>query len=147
MRFWKRLSSWMRSAFGVEIKRDFIKGVAKVMHAPYWSGNLAEIAAALEIGEPLLLMEAAKALHEVAHFHTIRVVSGVIFFGRLDDDVDHVREAATATAALAHGVIHLRGHNELPTVLIKEFVDNVPDFFVGDEITATNQHGFVDRET
>ncbi|WP_353619776.1 hypothetical protein [Rhizobium sp. ICMP 5592] len=51
-----------------------------------------------------------------------------------------MRETATAATALFHGVIHLGGNDELPTVLIQELVDDVPDFLVGDVITATNQH-------
>lgn len=111
------------------------------------SGDLAKIAATLKIGQPLLLMKTTEAFHEVAHLHAVRLVGSVIFLSRLDDDVDHIREAATATAALAHGVIDLCRHDELPTVLVKELVYNVPDFFIGDEIAATNQHGFVDQET
>ncbi|MEZ2221962.1 hypothetical protein AB6803_18970 [Rhizobium sp. RCC_161_2] len=54
--------------------------------------------------------------------------------------MNDIRETTAATAALRHGVIHLGRDDELPTVLIQELVDDVPDFLIGDIITATNQH-------
>ncbi|WP_245304928.1 hypothetical protein [Rhizobium multihospitium] len=51
-----------------------------------------------------------------------------------------MRETTAATAALFHGVINLGGNDELPTVLIEEFGDDLPDFLVGDVITTANQH-------
>ncbi|WP_245459192.1 MULTISPECIES: hypothetical protein [unclassified Rhizobium] len=54
-----------------------------------------------------------------------------------------MRETAAATAALFHGVIDLGRNDELPTVLIEEFSDDVPDFPVGDVITTANQHSLL----
>ena len=65
---------------------------------------------------------------------------GVIFLGRPQDQLDHIGETAAAAAALRHGMIDLDGNNELPTVLVKELNDRVPDFPVGDVIATANQH-------
>ncbi len=64
----------------------------------------------------------------------------MIFFRRFDDQVDHSRETATATATLLHGVIDFRWDDELPTVFIKKLVDDIANVVVGDVIAATNQH-------
>jgi hypothetical protein len=85
-------------------------------------------------------MEFFQAGHEIKYFRFRRVATGMIILGCLYNDINDIREAAAATTALFHRVINLGGNNELPTVLIKELVDNVPDFFVGDVITTANQH-------
>lgn len=64
----------------------------------------------------------------------------MIFFRRFDDQVDHSRETATATATLLHGVIDFRWDDELPTVFIKKLIDDIANVVVGDVIAATNQH-------
>ena len=64
----------------------------------------------------------------------------MILLGGANDDVDDIGETAAATAALLHGVINLRRHDQLPTVLIEELDDGVLDILIGDEIAATNQH-------
>ncbi|WP_245276612.1 hypothetical protein [Rhizobium leucaenae] len=51
-----------------------------------------------------------------------------------------MRETAAAAAALRHGVVDLGGNDELPTILIEEFGDDLADFLVGDVITTANQH-------
>jgi len=85
-------------------------------------------------------MELFEAGHEIKYLGIRRVTTGVIRFGRPNDDIDHVGEAAAATAALLHGVIDLCRHDELPTVLVEKAVDHVDDFFFGDEVAAANQH-------
>lgn len=64
----------------------------------------------------------------------------MIGFGGADDDVDDIREAAAAAAALFHRVIDFRRHDQLPAVLVEEADDRILDLFLGDEIAAANQH-------
>ncbi|EJZ20847.1 hypothetical protein RCCGEPOP_13082 [Rhizobium sp. Pop5] len=75
------------------------------------------------------------------------MATGVIFLGRLDDDINHVRETAAAATALFHGVINLRRHDKLPTVLIEKVDDDLPDFLVGYVIAAADEHVFVPNMT
>jgi hypothetical protein len=67
-------------------------------------------------------------------------MTGVIFLGRLDDDVDNVREAAAAATALLHSVIDLCRYDKLPTVLIEKLVDDFPDLVVSYVVTAADKH-------
>jgi len=69
-----------------------------------------------------------------------RVALGVIFLGCMDDQVDHIREASATATALRHGMIDFCWNDKLPTVLVKELDDRVPDFPVGDVIATANQH-------
>jgi len=92
-------------------------------------------------------MELFQAGHEIKYFRLRRVATGVIFLGRLDNDVDDVGETATATAALFHGVVDLRRHDKLPTVLIEKVGDNLPDFLVGYIIAAADKHVFIPNMT
>nr|WP_187772144.1 hypothetical protein [Agrobacterium sp. B1(2019)] len=64
----------------------------------------------------------------------------VIFFCGFDDQIDNGGETAAAATALFHGVIHFCGNDELPTVLVEEFVDDVLDLMISDVIAAANQH-------
>lgn len=92
-------------------------------------------------------MEFSEAGHEIKYFGFRRVVTGVIFLGRLDDDVDHVREAATAAASFPHGVVYLCRHDKLPTILIEKFVDDFPDFVIGYVVAAADKHGVIPNMT
>ncbi|MBB3611567.1 hypothetical protein FHX11_004528 [Rhizobium sp. BK602] len=92
------------------------------------------------VRSPVFFMEFFQAGHEIKYFGFRRVATGMIVLGCLYNDINDIRETAAATAALRHGVIHLGGDDELPTVLIEELGDDLPDFLVGDVITATNQH-------
>ncbi len=92
-------------------------------------------------------MEFSEAGHEIKYFGFRRVVTGVIFLGRLDDDVDHVREAATAAAPFPHGVVYLCRHDKLPTILIEKFVDDFPDFVIGYVVAAADKHGVIPNMT
>ena len=65
-------------------------------------------------------MEFSEAGHEIKYFRFRRVAASVIIFGCLDDDIDNVREATAATAALGHGVIDLRRYDKLPAILIEK---------------------------
>ncbi|NKJ09126.1 hypothetical protein FHT28_002536 [Rhizobium sp. SG570] len=85
-------------------------------------------------------MKFFQAGHEIKYFCFRRVTTGMIVLGCLYNDINDIRETSAAATALRHGVINLGGDDELPTVLIQELVDDVPDFLVGDVITATNQH-------
>ncbi|ENN84269.1 hypothetical protein RHSP_76560 [Rhizobium freirei PRF 81] len=64
----------------------------------------------------------------------------MIILGCLNNNINHIREAAAAATALRHGVINFCRDDELPTVLIEKFGDDFPDFLVGDVITTANQH-------
>jgi hypothetical protein len=69
-----------------------------------------------------------------------RVSLGVILFGGAYDQIHNIGETAAAAAPLCHGVIHLGGNDQLPTVFVQKLDNRVADFPVGDVITATNQH-------
>jgi hypothetical protein len=92
-------------------------------------------------------MEVSEAGHEIKYFGIRRVATGVIVLGRLNDDVDHIRETTAATAAFFHSVVDFRRDNKLPTVLIEKAVDNLPDFGVGYVIAAADKHVFIPNMT
>ncbi|MBB4237105.1 hypothetical protein GGD57_003701 [Rhizobium esperanzae] len=92
-------------------------------------------------------MELFQAGHEIKYFSLRRVTTGMIFLGRLDNDVDDVGETAAATAALFHGVIDLGRHDKLPTVFIEKVGDNLSDFLVGYVIAAADKHVFIPNMT
>jgi len=71
----------------------------------------------------------------------------MIVFGSLDDDVDDVGEATTATAALLHGMVDLRRNDQLPTVFVEKAVDNLTDFLVGYVVAAADQHVIIPNMT
>jgi hypothetical protein len=81
-----------------------------------------------------------EAGHEIKYLVIRRVPGGMILLGGADDDVDDIGKTAAATAALFHGVIDFRRHDQLPAILIQKSDDGFLDVFVGDEIAATNQH-------
>lgn len=64
----------------------------------------------------------------------------MIFFGCTDNEINHIGKTSAAPAALLHGMIDLRRNDELPTVLIEEAVDHVPDFPIGYVIATANEH-------
>ncbi|QWW67729.1 hypothetical protein KQ933_19365 [Rhizobium sp. WYJ-E13] len=92
-------------------------------------------------------MEFSQAGHEIKYFRFRRVVTGVIIFGCLDDDIDNVREATAAATAFGHGVIDLCRHDQLPAIFIKKIVDDVPDFLVGYVIATADEHVFIPNMT
>jgi hypothetical protein len=92
-------------------------------------------------------MEVPEAGHEIKHFGFRRVVTGVIFFGRLNNDIDHVRETTAAAAPFFHGVIDFRRHDKLPTVLIEKVVDNLPDFGIRYIVAAADKHVLIPNMT
>ncbi len=92
-------------------------------------------------------MEVSEARHEIKYFGIRRVPTGVIVLGRLNDDVDHIRETAAATASFFHGVVDFRRDNKLPTVLIEKAVDNLPDFGVGYVVATADKHVFIPNMT
>ncbi|KJF72305.1 hypothetical protein RP75_16585 [Agrobacterium arsenijevicii] len=85
-------------------------------------------------------MESLQAGHKIKNIGLRRVATGVIFFRGLDDQVDDGWETAAAATAFLHGVIHFCGNDELPTVLVQELVNDVPDIVIGNVIAAANQH-------
>lgn len=85
-------------------------------------------------------MELFQAGHIIYYIGFRRVAKRMIFFCRANDEIYHIGEAAAATATLLHGVIDFGRNDQLPTVFIKEAIDDVPDFFVGDVIATANQH-------
>jgi len=68
------------------------------------------------------------------------MTTGMIFLGRADDQIDHGRKTSAAAASLGHCMIDFCGDDKLPTIFIKELVDDVLDFLVGDVVAAANQH-------
>ncbi|EGL66328.1 hypothetical protein AGRO_1049 [Agrobacterium sp. ATCC 31749] len=85
-------------------------------------------------------MESLQAGHKIKNIGLSRVATGVIFFRGFDDQVDNGRKTAAAATAFFHGMIHFCRNDKLPTVLIEEFVDDVPDIVIGNVIAAANQH-------
>jgi hypothetical protein len=67
-------------------------------------------------------------------------VAEVIFFRHLYDGFNDVWEAATAAAALLHGMVDFCRDNQLPRVSIEKFSDSILDFFLGDDIAMTYKH-------
>jgi hypothetical protein len=92
-------------------------------------------------------MELSQAGHEIKYFGFRRVATGVIFLCRFDDQIDDTGETAAATAALFHGMIDFCRNDELPAILIKKRVDDVPDFLVGNVIATADQHSRSVRQT
>ncbi|EJL56707.1 hypothetical protein PMI09_01712 [Rhizobium sp. CF122] len=92
-------------------------------------------------------MECSQAGHEIKYFGFRRVVTGVIFLGCLNDNVDHIREAATAAAPFFHGVVYLCRHDKLPTILLEKLVDDFPDFVVSYVIAAADKHVVIPNMT
>jgi hypothetical protein len=92
-------------------------------------------------------MEVSEARHEIKYFRFRRVVTGVIFLCRLNDDVDDVREATAATAPFFHRVIDFCRHDQLPTVLIEKLVDDFPDFVIRYVVTAADKHVVIPNMT
>jgi hypothetical protein len=88
-------------------------------------------------------MELSQAGHEIKNLGIRRVVTGVIFLGCLDDEIDDSWKTAATTATFFHCVIDFCRHDKLPTVFIQELVYNVPNVVISDVITAANQHGSV----
>ncbi|MBA8833179.1 hypothetical protein GGE50_005801 [Rhizobium leguminosarum] len=99
------------------------------------------------VRSPVFLMELFQAGHEIKYFGLRRVATGVIFLGRLDNDVDDIGEATAAAAAFFHGVIDLRRHDKLPTIFIEKIGDNLPDFLIGYIIAAADKHVFIPNMT
>ncbi|MBB2749439.1 UNVERIFIED_ORG: hypothetical protein GGI57_000105 [Rhizobium aethiopicum] len=99
------------------------------------------------VRSPVFLMELFQAGHEIKYFGLRRVATGVIFLGRLDNDIDDIGETAAATATFFHGVIDLRRHDKLPTIFIEKVGDNLPDFLVGYIIAAADKHVFIPNMT
>jgi hypothetical protein len=75
------------------------------------------------------------------------VVTGVIFLGGLNDDVDDIGETAAATAAFFHGVVHLGRYDKLPTVLLEKLIDDFSDLRVGYIVAAANKHVLIPNMT
>ncbi|MBB3316307.1 hypothetical protein FHT77_002182 [Rhizobium sp. BK181] len=99
------------------------------------------------VRSPVFFVEFSEAGHEIKYFGVRRVVTGVIFFGCLDDDIDHIREAAAAAAPFFHGVVDLCWNNELPTVLIEKLIDDFPDFVISYVVAAADKHGIIPNMT
>jgi hypothetical protein len=70
----------------------------------------------------------------------IRPILEVVLFGDLDDNVHHIREAATAEAALAHLMVDLGRHDELPGVFVEELTDDLLHVPGRDHIALADKH-------
>ena len=62
----------------------------------------------------------------------------MIFFRHLYDGFNDIWEAATAAAALLHGMVNFCRNNKLPWVHIEKLNDSILDLFLGDNIAMTN---------
>src|SRR5262245_23215487 len=77
----------------------------------------------------------------VADGRFVDILLQVIFFGNPDDDVHHIRETATADAALAELVVDLRGHDQLPRIDVEKAADDGFDVAVGNHVAVADEHG------
>jgi hypothetical protein len=98
-----------------------------------------------KIRSPVLFVELFEAGHEIKYPVIRRGAAGVILLGCANNDVDHIGEAAAATAAFFHRVVDLRRHDKLPTVFVEKVGDNLPDFLVGYIIAAADKHVFISK--
>jgi hypothetical protein len=78
--------------------------------------------------------------HEIKYFAIRRVATGMVIFGCLYYQIYNARETAAATAALRHGVVDFGRDNQLPAILVEELIYDLPDFHIGDVVTAADQH-------
>ncbi len=62
----------------------------------------------------------------------------MVFFSHPYDGFYDIWEAATATAALIHGIIDSAWHNKLPAIFIKKLDDGVFNFFFGNNVATTD---------
>jgi len=62
----------------------------------------------------------------------------MIFFRHLYDGFNDIWEAATAAAALLHGMINLSRNNQLPRIRVEKFNDSILDFLLGDNVAMAN---------
>jgi hypothetical protein len=92
-------------------------------------------------------MELSQAGHEIKYFRFRRVATGVIFLCCLDDQINDIGKATAAAAALFHGMVDFCRNDKLPAIFIKEGVDDVFDFLVGNVITTADQHSRSVRQT
>ena len=92
-------------------------------------------------------MEFFETGQEIANLSLGRLATTVIFLRRGNDQIDNGWETTTAAPALRHRVIDLARNNQLPTVFIKELVDDLLDVLVRNEIATANQHVGSVRQT
>jgi hypothetical protein len=92
------------------------------------------------VRSPVFFVEGSQAGHKIKNIGLRRVATGMIFFGRLDDEFYDGWKTPAATAAFFHGVVYLCRHDKLPTVLVEHLIDDVADVLVSDVITAANEH-------
>ena len=59
------------------------------------------------------------------------------------NQVHHIRHAAGAFAALFELAIDLRGHDDLPRVIIEQVPDNADDFTVIYDVALADEHGTI----
>jgi hypothetical protein len=85
-------------------------------------------------------MELLQAGHINDNLGLRRVTFGVVLFSCLDDEIDDIREAAATAATLGHGMIDLGRDDQLPTVIVEQLDDRVPDVRIGDVIAAADEH-------
>ncbi|MFQ0814140.1 hypothetical protein AVM02_14060 [Brucella anthropi] len=64
------------------------------------------------------------------------VMTKMILFSHPYDRFHDVWEAATATAALGHGIIDGAGYNKLPAILIEKLDHNRFNIFIGNNVAA-----------
>jgi hypothetical protein len=99
------------------------------------------------VRSPVFLVELSQAGHINNNLGFRRVAQGVIFLRRFDDQVNDVGEAAAAAASFGHGMVDLRRYDQLPTVLVKELDNRIPDVLVRNVIATANQHSQSTRQT
>tara|TARA_R110002020_G_scaffold134252_40_gene299760 strand:- start:3413 stop:3664 length:252 start_codon:yes stop_codon:yes gene_type:complete len=64
----------------------------------------------------------------------------VVIFGHPNNDVYHIRHAATTFGAAIKLFIDLGGHNQLPGICAQQVKDDVLDLLGRDHVALTNEH-------
>jgi hypothetical protein len=91
-----------------------------------------------------LLLQRFQFRTNVYEFGGVPRLLEVVVFGHPEYDVQHIRHAATAAAALLEFTENLGWHNQLPWILIEELPDDLGDILVRDQIAVTDNHGRAD---
>src|SRR5690606_39022905 len=86
---------------------------------------------------------AAQPTHAVQEWYDLgfhAAETAMVVFGYPNDRFHHIWEAAATAAALLEGVIHLRGHDELPGIVVEQIEDRLLDLLLRDQIAMTDNH-------
>jgi hypothetical protein len=64
----------------------------------------------------------------------------MVVLGDPNDRFHHIREAAATASAFLQRVIDLRGHDQIPGILVEQLDNRILDLLFRDEVAVANQH-------